>query len=101
MALGSFLTGLMLSDSEYACRIEAHVEIFRPPLPGLFFMSVGMSVDVNMLLVDWTVAGPPDAHVFHRSHKGRAALLSVPRTGPRIRLDDDYRQYGRFGLFRC
>ena len=53
MALGAFLTGLMLSDSEYVRQIEADVEIFRAPLLGLFFMSVGMSVDINMLLVDW------------------------------------------------
>lgn len=52
MALGAFLTGLMLSDSEYVRQIEADVEVFRAPLLGLFFMSVGMSVDVKMLLVD-------------------------------------------------
>ena len=53
MALGAFLTGLMLSDSEYTHQIEADVEPFKAPLLGLFFMSVGMSVDLNMIIIDW------------------------------------------------
>ena len=53
MALGAFLTGLMLSDSEYVHQIEADVEPFKAPLLGLFFMSVGMSVNVGMLVIDW------------------------------------------------
>jgi Kef-type K+ transport system membrane component KefB len=45
MALGAFLVGLLLSDSEYRHRIEAEVEPFRGFLLGLFFMAIGMSID--------------------------------------------------------
>jgi monovalent cation:proton antiporter-2 (CPA2) family protein len=49
MALGAFLTGLLLSDSEYRHQIEAEVEPFRGVLMGLFFISVGMSLDFGRL----------------------------------------------------
>ncbi|MEE8612811.1 MAG: monovalent cation:proton antiporter-2 (CPA2) family protein [Nitrospirales bacterium] len=48
-ALGAFLTGLLLSDSEYRHQIEAVVEPFRGYLLGLFFISIGMSIDFGLL----------------------------------------------------
>ena len=45
MALGAFLVGLLLSDSEYRHQIEAEVGPFRGFLLGLFFMAIGMSID--------------------------------------------------------
>ncbi|MDT7041750.1 monovalent cation:proton antiporter-2 (CPA2) family protein [Candidatus Nitronereus thalassa] len=49
MALGAFLTGLLLSDSEYRHQIEAAILPLREFLLGLFFMSVGMSVDFGFI----------------------------------------------------
>lgn len=49
MALGAFLTGLLLSDSEYRHQIEASILPLREFLLGLFFMSVGMSVDFGFI----------------------------------------------------
>ena len=51
MALGAFLAGVLLAESEYRHEIEAAVEPFKGLLLGLFFISVGMSVDFGMLLV--------------------------------------------------
>lgn len=50
MALGAFLAGMMLAGSSYRHQIEADVEPFRGLLLALFFMSVGMLVDVSAVL---------------------------------------------------
>jgi len=48
--LGAFLAGVLLADSEYRHELESHIEPFKGLLLGLFFISVGMSMDVAMLL---------------------------------------------------
>ena len=50
MALGAFLAGVLLAESEYRHEIEAAIDPFKGLLLGLFFISVGMSVDFTMLL---------------------------------------------------
>ena len=50
MALGSFLAGVLLADSEYRHELEADIEPFKGLLLGLFFIAVGMSVDYRLLL---------------------------------------------------
>ena len=50
MALGAFLAGVLLAESEYRHEIEAAVDPFKGLLLGLFFISVGMSVDFGVLL---------------------------------------------------
>mgnify|MGYP000376088099 CR=1 FL=1 len=53
MAMGAFAAGVMLSESTFRHQLEADVEPFRGILLGLFFMSVGMSLDVQLVLADW------------------------------------------------
>jgi glutathione-regulated potassium-efflux system protein KefB len=48
--LGAFLAGLLLADSEYRHELESNIEPFKGLLLGLFFVSVGMSVDLAMLV---------------------------------------------------
>ena len=50
MALGAFLAGLMLAESHYRHQIEADIQPFRGILLGLFFMSVGMSINFGLLI---------------------------------------------------
>lgn len=50
MALGAFLAGVLLADSEFRHELEASIEPFKGLLLGLFFISVGMSVDLNLVL---------------------------------------------------
>ncbi len=50
MSLGAFLAGVLLADSEYRHEIEAQIEPFRGLLLGLFFVSVGMSLDIEMVM---------------------------------------------------
>ncbi len=49
MALGAFLAGLLLADSEYRHELEAQIEPFKGLLLGLFFMSVGMGANLDLL----------------------------------------------------
>lgn len=48
-ALGAFIAGVMLADSPYRHELEADVEPFRSILLGLFFMSVGMMLDLSAI----------------------------------------------------
>ena len=49
MALGAFLAGMLLADSEYRHELESHIEPFKGLLLGLFFMSVGMVANLQLL----------------------------------------------------
>jgi glutathione-regulated potassium-efflux system ancillary protein KefC len=58
MALGAFIGGVLLAESEFKRALEADVEPFKGLLLGLFFMAVGMSIDFAVLLEHpWLVAG--------------------------------------------
>ncbi|HJV80408.1 cation:proton antiporter [Noviherbaspirillum sp.] len=50
MALGAFLAGLLLAETEFRHEVEVTVEPFKGLLMGLFFMSVGMEIDVREVL---------------------------------------------------
>jgi glutathione-regulated potassium-efflux system ancillary protein KefC len=50
MALGAFLAGVILADSEYRHALESDIQPFKGLLLGLFFISVGMSIDFGLLL---------------------------------------------------
>jgi glutathione-regulated potassium-efflux system protein KefB len=53
MAMGAFLAGVLLSESTFRHQLEADVEPFRGILLGLFFLSVGMSLDLRVVVQDW------------------------------------------------
>lgn len=48
-ALGTFIAGLLLAESEYRHELEASIDPFKSLLMGLFFISVGMSVPLDLL----------------------------------------------------
>ena len=50
MVLGAFIAGMLLADSEYRHQLEADIAPFKGLLLGLFFIAVGMSVNVSLLL---------------------------------------------------
>ena len=49
MALGAFIAGLLLAETEYRRAVEATIEPFKGLLLGVFFVSVGMALDVTQL----------------------------------------------------
>jgi monovalent cation:proton antiporter-2 (CPA2) family protein len=53
MAMGAFLAGVLLAESSYRHELEADIEPFRGLLLGLFFISVGMSVDLRVVAANW------------------------------------------------
>ena len=53
MAMGAFIAGVLLSESSYRHELEADIEPFRGLLLGLFFMAVGMSLDLGTLVEMW------------------------------------------------
>jgi monovalent cation:proton antiporter-2 (CPA2) family protein len=91
MALGAFLAGVMLADSEYRHELELDIEPFKGLLLGLFFMAVGMSVDMGLfarvpLLVLGIALGLvmlkmallyPIAQLFGYCRRAEAALFAV------------------------
>lgn len=52
MALGAFLAGLLLSETEFRHQIEADIKPFKGLLLGLFFMTVGMTIDLQLLITN-------------------------------------------------
>ncbi|MCF6355640.1 MAG: glutathione-regulated potassium-efflux system protein KefC [Candidatus Polarisedimenticolaceae bacterium] len=50
MALGTFLAGVLLAESEYRHELEIEIEPFKGLLLGLFFISIGMTIDFGLLL---------------------------------------------------
>ncbi len=52
MALGAFIAGLLLSETEYHRAIEATIDPFKGLLLGVFFFSVGMSLDLSTLIAN-------------------------------------------------
>ncbi|NIA72012.1 hypothetical protein HBA54_25760 [Pelagibius litoralis] len=53
MALGAFLAGLLLAETEYRHQVEADIRPFKGLLLGLFFMAVGMSIDLSLVAQEW------------------------------------------------
>ncbi len=53
MAMGAFLAGVLLSESTFRHQLEADVEPFRGLLLGLFFLGVGMSLDLAVVASNW------------------------------------------------
>lgn len=55
MAMGAFLAGVLLSESDFRHQLEADIEPFRGLLLGLFFLAVGMALDLAVVAANWTL----------------------------------------------
>jgi monovalent cation:proton antiporter-2 (CPA2) family protein len=53
LAMGAFLAGVLLSESSFRHQLEADVEPFRGILLGLFFLAVGMALDLSVISANW------------------------------------------------
>ena len=55
MAMGAFIAGVLLSESAFRHQLEADIEPFRGLVLGLFFLGVGMSLDLNVVVRNWAL----------------------------------------------
>ena len=69
MALGAFLAGVLLAESEYRRELETDIEPFKGLLLGLFFIAVGMSIDFGVLLAPPAADGRSGARLPARSRR--------------------------------
>ena len=60
MAMGAFLAGVLLSTSTFRHQLEADIEPFRGLLLGLFFLAVGMSLDLSIVGENWQLIAISD-----------------------------------------
>ena len=82
MALGAFLAGVMLADSEFRHQLEADIEPFKGLLLGLFFIATGMSANLPLLAHSWgLVLGLTAAMLLLKAllQAGVAAIAGYPR----------------------
>ncbi|WP_131667770.1 monovalent cation:proton antiporter-2 (CPA2) family protein [Psychrobacter pygoscelis] len=100
MALGAFLTGVLLADSEYRHELEASIEPFKGLLLGLFFMSVGMLTNVKLILANpMLIIGAAMLLMFIKfSVITLIARLSGNRLPTSIRLGVTLAQGGEFAF---
>jgi monovalent cation:H+ antiporter-2, CPA2 family len=82
--LGAFLAGMMLAETEYRHQIESVIRPFRDVLLGLFFISVGMLLDVRVLGVELGAVLYWLAAIFILK-TAVAALVTRPFTGSRFK----------------
>lgn len=100
MALGAFLAGMLLSGSPYRAQLDADIQPYKGMLLGLFFVSIGMSVDLSVVvhrplatLLDVTVL-----YVVKLAVVVGLALAFGHRLATAVRLGTLLGQGGEFGF---
>ncbi len=100
MALGAFIAGMMLAETEYSHQVESVIRPFRDILLGLFFISVGMLLDFNALWREfWLVLALLIALVVVKALVAAAATrLFVDSTFKSVRTGLTLAVGGEFGI---
>ncbi len=100
MALGAFLAGMMLAETEYSHQVESVIRPFRDILLGLFFISVGMLLDFNALWREfWLVLALAAAMVCVKAIVATLATrLFVDSTFKSLRTGLTLAVGGEFGI---
>ena len=103
LALGAFLSGMMLAETEYRHQIDAVIRPFRDILLGVFFVSVGMLLDMSLLASELGVVSAT-LGVIVVVKAGIAALVTRPFTTTRfkaLRTGIVISIGGEFGVALC
>ena len=100
MTLGAFLAGMMLSETEYRHQIESDIRPFQDILLGLFFVTVGMIISLEILLEHfWTIIGLTIGIILLKGLILYAVSLIFDRgRGVSLRIALTLSQVGEFGL---
>lgn len=99
-AMGAFIAGVMLAESSYRHEVEANIEPFRGLFLGLFFMAVGMSLDLRIVANNWVlilvavaIALPLKTVAIY----GAMRVLGTPHN-PAVQSAFALSQHGEFGF---
>ena len=87
MAMGAFVAGVLLSESSFRHQLEADIEPFRGILLGLFFIAVGMSLDLTAIARDWQLIAAAVAAYTLVKGIGIFAVARVFGAGNREAID--------------
>ncbi|HUN77006.1 MAG TPA: cation:proton antiporter [Steroidobacteraceae bacterium] len=100
LALGAFLAGMMLGETEYRHQIDAVIRPFRDILLGLFFISIGMLLDVQLLLAEFGLVAALviGMLILKASIAAAAARLYVDSTFKAVRTGIVVSIGGEFGI---
>ncbi|MGD8574638.1 MAG: cation:proton antiporter, partial [Gammaproteobacteria bacterium] len=100
LALGAFLAGMMLGETEFRHQVEADIRPFRDVLLGLFFVTVGMLLNVPVLLplAGWILLALAGLILFKLLAVMLLARLIQPEWGVALRTGLSLAQGGEFGF---
>ena len=87
MAMGAFIAGVLLSESTFRHQLEADVEPFRGILLGLFFLSVGMSLNLSVVAADWRLIATGVLALMAAKASGVYAIARALRSSHAEALD--------------
>ncbi|RWF15802.1 MAG: potassium transporter [Mesorhizobium sp.] len=87
MAMGAFLAGVLLSESTFRHQLEADVEPFRGVLLGLFFLAVGMSLDLHVVVQNWRLVAIYVVAYMAIKATGIYLVARILKTGHREALE--------------
>jgi CPA2 family monovalent cation:H+ antiporter-2 len=100
LVLGAFLAGMLVSETEYRYQVEQDIQPFRDVLLGLFFVTVGMMLDLHLVLGQW----PLVLGLFALLTLAKGALVSALArgfgnpAGTALRVGLALAQAGEFGF---
>lgn len=83
MAMGAFLAGVLLSQSSFRHQLEADIEPFRGLLLGLFFLGVGMALDLGVIAKSWPLVLATVASFMILKFAGIYGIARLLKTGRR------------------
>lgn len=84
LALGAFLAGLVISESEYSYQATSEILPFKDSFMGLFFVSIGMLIDIAYIAANWHLVLATVIGIFLM--KSSAATLSLLTTSASLRV---------------
>ncbi|HEY1043609.1 MAG TPA: cation:proton antiporter [Telluria sp.] len=100
LALGAFVAGMLISETPFKYQVEEDIKPFRDVLLGLFFITIGMLLDVNLVIANWWVVLALLAAIVlfkFAAIAGLAKLFGAP-DGTAIRTGLALAQAGEFGF---
>jgi monovalent cation:proton antiporter-2 (CPA2) family protein len=100
MAMGAFLAGVLLAESNFRHQLEADIEPFRGLLLGLFFMAVGMTIDLDVVLCQFGLLVAATLAIMLIKAATLYPTMRLGRTGHAVSLRSSLllAQGGEFGF---